>query len=66
MHLEYDLLLPQRTAFGWGRFTEVGTLARSIGRRALIVSGSRHPESSGVIDRLSTAQRQSHLPTADN
>ena len=52
MPLEYDLLLPQQTAFGWGRFTEAGTLARSLGSHALVISGSRHLESAGVLERL--------------
>jgi len=35
--LRYDLVMPQRILFGWGRRREVGGLARSLGRRAFLV-----------------------------
>jgi alcohol dehydrogenase class IV len=37
--LNYDFLAPQKIVFGWGRRSEVGGLARSLGRRAFLVSG---------------------------
>ncbi len=53
---KYDFLSPQRIVFGWGRRAETGALARTLGRRAFIVHGSRTLEKSGVIvdlcDRL--------------
>jgi len=48
----YDFLSPQRIVFGWGRRAEAGSLARSLGRRAFIVHGSRTLEKTGVIDDL--------------
>jgi len=37
--LRYDFLAPQRIVFGWRRRSEVGKLARTLGRRALLISG---------------------------
>jgi alcohol dehydrogenase class IV len=50
--MRYDLVLPRRIVFGWGRRSELGELARGIGRRAFLVIGSRTLERSGVIDAL--------------
>ncbi len=51
----YNLLSPRKVVFGWGRSTEVGSLAASMGQRALLVSGSRTLEASGVIDQLASS-----------
>ncbi len=52
--LRYDLLVPRKIVFGWGRRAEVGELAATLGRRALIVLGSRTLERGGVVDELTT------------
>ncbi len=39
--MEFELLLPHQVVFGWGKRTQLGTLASAMGRRAVIVSGSR-------------------------
>lgn len=38
-NFSYDFFAPQRIVFGWGRRREVGTLGRTLGRRAMIISG---------------------------
>jgi alcohol dehydrogenase class IV len=43
----YDFICPQRIVFGWGRRSEVGVLASSLGRRAFLVSGL--PEEIGKL-----------------
>jgi alcohol dehydrogenase class IV len=48
----YDFFAPQRIVFGWGRRKEAGKIARSLGRRAFIVAGSRTLERSGVLAEL--------------
>ena len=48
----YDFFAPQHIVFGWGRRSEIGSLARSLGTRAFVVSGSRTLESNGAIDEL--------------
>jgi alcohol dehydrogenase class IV len=50
--LQYDLVVPQRTIFGWGRRREIGDLATSLGRRAFVVSGSRTLDRSGQLAEL--------------
>ena len=37
--LNYDFVAPPKIVFGWGRRRELATLARSIGHRAMILSG---------------------------
>lgn len=48
----YDFFAPQRIVFGWGRRSEIGTHAKSLGSRAFVVSGSRTLEANGTIDEL--------------
>ena len=50
--MHYDFLSPTRIVFGWGRRAELGKLARGLGTRVLLVSGSRTLERNGVIDEL--------------
>jgi alcohol dehydrogenase class IV len=47
--MNYDLLLPRRILFGWGRRAELPQAAKSIGSRALLVTGSRTLEAKGTI-----------------
>ena len=49
----YDFFAPNRIVFGWGRRTEIGTIARSLGTRAFMVSGSRTLDGNGTLDELS-------------
>ncbi len=51
-HLSYDFLVPPITAFGSGRLAEIGELARRLGDRAFLVTGSRALERDGVVDRI--------------
>lgn len=48
----YDFFAPNRIVFGWGRRAEIGSLAKSLGTRAFVVSGSRTLEANGTIDEL--------------
>ena len=50
--VNYSFFAPCQIVFGWGRRLELGTLAAGLGRRALLVSGSRTLERTGVIDSL--------------
>lgn len=52
MLVPYDFFAPNRIVFGWGRRTEVGSLMKSLGTRAFVVSGSRTLEANGTIDEL--------------
>ncbi|MEK6262365.1 MAG: iron-containing alcohol dehydrogenase [Planctomycetota bacterium] len=59
--LNYSFFAPHQIVFGWGRRAELGTLAAQRGRRALLVSGSRTLERSGVIDPLESQLRTAGL-----
>ena len=38
---EYEFVAPAKIVFGWGRRREAGELARTLGRRAFLIWGSR-------------------------
>jgi alcohol dehydrogenase class IV len=50
--MNYSFLAPRQIVFGWGRRSELGTLTASLGRRVMLVSGSRTLERTGVIDQI--------------
>lgn len=51
----YDFVSPPNIVFGWGRRQEVGALAKPLGRRAFIVSGSRTLAASGALDEITAS-----------
>ncbi len=53
--IHYDFVAPQRILFGWGRRREVGSLARGLGRRALVVCGAEALIESGVLGEITAA-----------
>lgn len=57
----YEFLAPARIVFGWGRVSEVGPLAASIGRRAFLVVGSRTLAADGTVDALQENLRQNRV-----
>jgi alcohol dehydrogenase class IV len=59
--LRFDFLAPPRVVFGWGRRVEVGTLGRSLGKRAFVVSGSKSLERSGGVAQLKALLEQAGL-----
>jgi len=56
--IDYEFFAPQRIRFGWGSRREAGKLARSLGTRALIVSGSRRLAAGGLIDEIEASLRE--------
>ncbi len=60
-YLRYDLFSPRKIVFGWGRRAEVGQLAATLGRRALIVVGSRTLERQGTVDELMAALKNAGI-----
>jgi len=48
----YDLVMPRKIVFGWGRRREAGRLARALGRRAIMVVGSEFLIAHGVVAEL--------------
>ncbi len=63
--MQYDILTPRKIVFGWGRRAEVGELGRSLGRRGLIVGGSRTLKELPVIDVMSASIRSAGLDVVD-
>ncbi len=55
--MHYDFFAPPRIVFGWGRRVEIGSLAKSLGTRAFVVSGSRTLDSNGILDDLCRSLR---------
>jgi alcohol dehydrogenase class IV len=58
LNASYDFMAPGRIVFGWGRREELGQLARTLGRRAFVIVGSRTLKRSGtgeLVDRLRSA-----------
>ena len=53
--MDYSFLSPQRIVFGWGRRRDVGPLAAALGRRAIVVCGSRTLVERGVLDELTAS-----------
>lgn len=47
--MQYELLVPLRIMFGWGRRAEAGRLAAALGRRAFVIHGARALERSGTL-----------------
>ncbi|MBM81362.1 MAG: alcohol dehydrogenase, partial [Planctomycetaceae bacterium] len=56
--MQYDFFAPQRIVFGWGRRVEVGELARDLGQRAFLISGSRTLEANGELAAVINACHQ--------
>ncbi|MGH7137787.1 MAG: iron-containing alcohol dehydrogenase, partial [Pirellulales bacterium] len=48
----FDFITPARIVFGLGRRQEAGMLARSLGKRAFVVCGSRTLAASGTVEKL--------------
>lgn len=59
----YDFFAPNRIVFGWGRRAEIGPLAKSLGSRAFVVSGSRTLEANGTIDELCRSMQSAGVTT---
>lgn len=59
--LHYDFAAPAGIYFGWGRRAEVGKLSQRLGRRAILVVGSRTLESNGAVDEITGLLRGSGM-----
>jgi alcohol dehydrogenase class IV len=55
--LNYELAAPRQIVFGWGRRRDMGRLARSLGHRALLVSGSPALTAQGLIGEIADQLR---------
>ena len=49
--MRFEHYMPVSIRFGWGRLSELGDVAASLGRRALVVIGRGSIKRSGALDR---------------
>jgi alcohol dehydrogenase class IV len=65
MHTEmiYDFLAPAHIVFGWGRRAEAGTLGRTLGRRAFLVSGLPTNVAEPVLDEIAASLHAAGIET---
>ena len=61
----WDLSLPNRIVFGWGRRREIGNLVRESGNAVVCVYGSRSLARSGVTAELEDLLRESGVTIAE-
>lgn len=59
--MNYSFFAPRQIVFGWGCRSELGPLAAGMGRRALLVSGSKTLEARGVIDQVAAGLQAAGL-----
>ncbi|MGQ9595885.1 MAG: iron-containing alcohol dehydrogenase [Thermoproteota archaeon] len=50
--MNFEFTTANRIIFGQGRFKEIGNIAKSLGRKALVVTGSHSLEASGKLEEL--------------
>ncbi|MDR3182965.1 MAG: iron-containing alcohol dehydrogenase [Planctomycetaceae bacterium] len=76
----YELIFPKRIVFGAGKRREIGSLAKPLGQRAIVVCGSRTLEQNGSLRELianleesgisilstQTITHEPEVPDADN
>jgi alcohol dehydrogenase class IV len=63
--VNYDLLIPRKVVFGWGRRSELGALATTLGKRAFLVIGSRTLIANGTIAELKSALQSAGISTVE-
>jgi len=50
--MEFQFLVPVKIVFGQGKIKETGNLCKSLGTRAVIVTGKNSAKKSSALDRL--------------
>ena len=62
---QYDLLMPRRIVFGWGRRSELPDLVKTTGKRAFLIVGSRTLQENGTIGELADSLASAGLDVID-
>jgi alcohol dehydrogenase YqhD (iron-dependent ADH family) len=60
--LPFEVLFPTRVLFGTGELNRIGIEAKSLGKKALLVTGGSSAKKSGLLDRVSGLLRAENLP----
>ncbi|MGC4049854.1 MAG: iron-containing alcohol dehydrogenase [Paludibaculum sp.] len=50
--LQFDLRVPAKVVFGWGKRAGIADVVKPLGRRAWLLSGSRTLDSAGIPDQI--------------
>jgi len=59
--ISYEFIAPRRILFGWGRRREVGSLGRTLGRRAFLLPGSRTLVQQGQVAEIAEHLRREQV-----
>ena len=59
--LQFDLLLPRRTVFGWGKRAEIGQIAAGFGGRVFLIDGSKTLRNSDHWQQILQSLSQSKI-----
>lgn len=62
--LDFRLLLPPRTVFGWSRRHCLGSIARELGKQAILICGSRTLQRSAIYSEIHASLRESKVDVA--
>lgn len=62
--MKFNYNLPVNLVFGRGRVSEIGTLSKEYGKKALIVTGKNSTKKSGLLDRVSSYLKEAGLEIA--
>lgn len=62
--MKFNYNLPVNLVFGRGRVSEIGTLSKEYGKKALIVTGKNSTKKSGLLDRVSSYLKEAGMETA--
>lgn len=60
--LPFEVLFPTRVLFGAGELDRIGKEAKSLGKKALLVTGGTSAKKTGLLDRVSQLLRAENLP----
>ena len=65
-NMAYDFLAPRKIVFGWGRRAEIGALAKTLGRRAFIICGSRTLAQNGTMKGIADLLKADGVEAVDS
>ncbi|MFA6657475.1 MAG: iron-containing alcohol dehydrogenase, partial [Mesotoga sp.] len=61
--LNFEYFLPTRLVFGVGSVNRVGEFAKSLGKKALIVTGKSSTKKTGLLDRVIAVLEKNGIET---
>ncbi len=58
----FEVLFPTRVLFGVGEWTKIGREAKTLGSKALLVTGGTSAKRTGLLDRVSSLLEEEQVP----